>query len=172
METREREDLLVKLRIGRSELLAVLADVNDEFAARIPSPGSWSILNCVEHLAISEEYLFSQIGSSQSSDAPPLNRLREAVIVARGMDRTKTVQSPEVGLPIGRFATLSEALQYFLKVRERTIQFVEQCTDDLRCKRTSHPLIGEVNCQEVLLMISVHPRRHVKQIEEIKLQIS
>jgi hypothetical protein len=79
-----------------------------------------------------------------------LNRQREALIVARGLDRTRMVQSPEVGIPTGRFATLSDALRHFLESRERTIRFVENCTDDLRAGLTSHPIIGIVNCYEIL----------------------
>jgi hypothetical protein len=48
------------------------------------------------------------------------------------------------------------------------VQFAETCQEDLRCKITSHPIIGKVNCYEMLLMIAVHPHRHAKQIEEIK----
>jgi hypothetical protein len=38
----------------------------------IPAPGKWSILECVEHLAVSEDYLFSQITVAQHSDTPRL----------------------------------------------------------------------------------------------------
>jgi hypothetical protein len=121
----------------------------------------------VEHLAASEDYLFGQIVAA-SSGAPMVNEKREALIVARGLDRTRPVPAPEVGRPAGRFATLAEAVRHFLASRERTIRFVENCGEDLRSKLTSHPIIGSVNCQEMLLMIAVHPHRHVKQIEEIK----
>jgi hypothetical protein len=168
MEAQEKENILRDLQSGRSELLVALSGMNDTLATRTPSHGKWSVLECVEHLAISEAYLLSQICSSQHSDAPLLNRQREALLVARGSDRTIAISAPEVALPIGRFPTLSDALKHFLESRERTITFVEQNTHDLRLQRTSHPLIGDVNCYELLLMIAVHLRRHVKQIEEIR----
>ena len=151
MEAQEKEKILGDLRSGRTTLLAVLSDMTEDFAARIPAPGKWSVLEFVEHLAVSEDYLFSQINVSQHSDVSMLNRQREALIVARGLDRTRMVQSPEVGIPTGRFATLSDALRHFLESRERTIRFVENCTDDLRAGLTSHPIIGIVNCCEILL---------------------
>jgi hypothetical protein len=40
---------------------------------------------------------------------------------------------------------------------------------DLRRELTSHPLIGVVNCYEILLMMAVHLHRHARQIEEIAL---
>jgi len=171
MEVEERKSLLADLENGRRALLDVLSGVTEEVASRSPAPGKWSVIECVEHLAIAEDYLFSQIAASCYADAPTLsmpNRNREALILSRGLDRTRTVQSPEGGRPKGRFATLREAVQYFLASRERTVRFVENYSEDLRSKLTSHPIIGTVNCHEMLLMMAVHPHRHSKQIEEIK----
>jgi hypothetical protein len=30
-----------------------------------------------------------------------------------------------------------------------------------------HPLLGPANCYEILLIIAIHPHRHVQQIREI-----
>ena len=92
-----------------------------------------------------------------------MNEKREALIVARGLDRTRPVQSPEVGRPAARFSTLAEAVQSFLTARERTLRFVESCSEDLRAQLSTHPIIR----YEVLLMIAVHPHRHARQIAEI-----
>ena len=158
---------MADLESGRRVLLDTLNGVTEDVAARTP-PGKWSILECVEHLAVSEDYLFSQIGASHSSPVPVVNEKRENLIVARGMDRTKPVSSPEVGRPAGRFSTLAEAVRSFLATRERTLRFVENCGEDLRSKLTTHPIIGSVNCYETLLMIAVHPKRHAEQIKELK----
>jgi hypothetical protein len=168
MEAHEKEQVLADLENGRNALLEVLSGVTEEIAARTPTPGKWSVLECVEHVAISEDYLFSQITASRYSEAAVAGKDREARILSRGLDRTRTVQSPEAGRPTGRFSTLGEALRHFLASRERTIRFVQNCGEDLRSRLTSHPISGTVNCYEILLMIAVHSRRHSKQIEEIK----
>lgn len=160
--------MLVDLEKGRKALLDALSGVTEEIASSSPAPGRWSVIECVEHLAIAEDYLLSQIAASCYSDAAVINKNREALILSRGLDRTRTVQSPEGGRPTGRFATLGEAMQYFLASRDRTVRFVENCSEDLRSKLTSHPILGTVNCHENLLMMAVHPLRHSKQIEEIK----
>jgi hypothetical protein len=167
MEKYEKEKLVADLESGRRILLDALNGVTEDAAAR-NLPGRWSILECVEHLVVSEDYLFAQITASHSSPVPMVNEKREALIVARGADRTKPVASPEVGRPAGRFATLADAVQSFLASRQRTIHFVENCDEDLRSKLTTHPLIGNVNAYETLLMIAVHPKRHAEQIKEIK----
>jgi hypothetical protein len=168
VEKHEKERILADLESGRNVLLEALSGVTEDTAAVSPAPGKWSILECVEHLAVSEEYLFGQIEASHPSEAPIVNEKRESLIVARGLDRTRPVQSPDVGRPAARFSTLAAALQSFLAAGERTIRFVESCGEDLRAKSTTHPIIGTVNCYETLLMIAVHPHRHAKQIAEIK----
>jgi uncharacterized damage-inducible protein DinB len=172
MDAPDKARLLADLEAGRSALIAALTGVSEDRASRNPSPEKWSILQCVEHLAIVEDNLLSRITAAQPSDAPPMDPRRETLIVARALDRTRPRQAPEVALPTGRFPTLSAALQHFLAGRERTLRFVEQCTDDLRRRRTTHPVIGEVTCHEVLLLIATHPLRHVQQIEEIKAAVS
>ena len=168
MEAHEKETTLADLENSGNALLDVLNGVTEEVAARPPAPGKWSVLECVEHLAISEDYLFSRIAASSCSPEAVTNKDRDALIVSRGLDRTRPAQSPEAGRPSGRFSTLREAARHFLAGRERTIRFVEDCGEDLRSRLTSHPLAGTVNCHEILLMIAVHTRPHTKQIEEIK----
>jgi hypothetical protein len=167
MDEQEKNKLLADLHSGRETIVTTLSGVTEEGAVWIPAPGKWSIHECVEHLAVSEDYLFAQISAAQHSDTPSIPKQREALIVARASDRTRPLQSPEVGLPTGRFSTLSDALTHFLESRARTIGFVEDCVQDLRSELTSHPMIGVVNCYEILLLIAVHPHRHAKQIEEI-----
>jgi DinB superfamily len=167
METQEKEAMLADLHRGREALLAVLSEVAQEDATWHPGPGRWSVLDCVEHLVVSEDYFLSQIRAAQPTATPTRNDQREALIATRGLDRTRPVPSPEVGLPTGRFATLAAAQQHFLESRAQTVRFVEDCTQDLCCAVTTHPLLGTVNCHEMLLMLSVHPHRHAQQIQEI-----
>jgi len=165
----EKQQLLADLHEGRTLFLDTLRDVSEDLACRAPAPGRWSVVECAEHVVVSEEYLFSQIMASRSSEAPLVNKQREAMIVIVGRDRSRKIQAPDVGKPTGRFSTLAEAIECFQAVRSQTIAFVENCNDDLRCRITSHPLVETpVNSYEILLMIAAHPYRHAKQIEEIK----
>ena len=160
--------MLADLESGKNALLDVLSGVTEETAAKSPAPGKWSVLECVEHLAVSEDYLLSQIGAAYNSPEAAAIKGREPLIRARGADRTRTVQAPAVASPAGRFSTLREAMEHFFAIREKTMHLVRNCGEDLRAKLTSHPIIGTVNCYETLLMIAIHTRRHVEQIEEIK----
>jgi hypothetical protein len=168
MTERESQQILASLEKGSEALLGALRGVTDESAIRIPGPGKWSILQCVEHVAIAEDYLFSLITASTHSEMPFINQQREVFIATRGTDRSNRRDSPPETLPRGRFSTLHEALQGFLASRERTIKFVDTTKEDLRSLITSHPLLGTANCHEVLLLMAVHPARHAQQIEESK----
>jgi hypothetical protein len=120
----------------------------------------------VEHVAIAEEYLLNQALSSRPADRPLVNTARENAIRKRGRDRSNRIDAPDVALPRGRFSSLEDARDHFLSTRSRTIEFVEGCRDDFRGRIANHPLIGEVNCYELLLIIASHPHRHAEQIRE------
>jgi hypothetical protein len=167
MESAERENLRAQLEAGRAALAGAISGLSEQDAARRPAEGKWSVLDCVEHLAIVEEYLLSQVESA-SPGTEMVNPAREEKIRRRAPDRSFAVQSPEMALPRGRFATLAEAMDRFLKARARTLCFLDDCSSDLRSQFTTHPLIGKANCQEMFLMIAMHPLRHSQQIAEIR----
>jgi len=164
----EPQEILATLEKGSALLLAALHEVTDELAIRSPGPGKWSILQCAEHVAVVEEYLFSLILASKQAEIPLIIEQREVIILTRGADRTIRRESPDCTLPAGRFSILSDAVQHFRASRERTTQFINSNQEDLRSKTALHPLIGTVNCHELLLLMAVHPARHAMQIEEIK----
>jgi uncharacterized damage-inducible protein DinB len=168
MKEEERLSILSSLEQGAAELDAALEGVTDKQAAQIPGVGRWSILQCVEHVGTVENVLYSLIAGAQRADAPTINAQREALILARGADRTNKRESPAAALPHGRFAMLREALEAFRASRARTIELVNANEEDLRARVAVHPLMGLLNCHEILLLAAVHPARHAKQIEEIK----
>jgi uncharacterized damage-inducible protein DinB len=168
MDPNQRRQILTLLEEGRAAVPASVAGISDETAARIPAPGRWSILGCVEHIAISEDYLFEQIGRAVPSSTPAINPQREAKMLARGTDRTRRIESPPEGHPSGTFPSLAAAVVHFIESRDRTIEFVQRTQDDLRTQMTWHPILGAANNYEMLISMGVHALRHVGQIEEIK----
>lgn len=168
MDAHAKQDLLESLERGRQALLDALDGVTEDQAARVPEPGRWSVRDCMEHLLLVENYLFRQIATSQPSETPVGSRAREARILQRGADRAKRLEAPEVARPTGRFPTLSEAVNAFLASRNETIRYVQALTEDPRLQTAHHPLIGPVNCYETLLIMAIHPHRHVQQIREIR----
>ena len=168
MQPHEKAGILQELATGRDAFLEALRGLPEGLAAINSGSGRWSVVQCVEHVAVSEDFLLSRIIPAQSSGAPVVNQKREAAILARGADRATPVISPEVGRPRGRFATLADAVGSFLATCEQTVRFIEACGEDLRARPMTHPLLGPINCHEALLLIAVHARRHASQIREIR----
>jgi uncharacterized damage-inducible protein DinB len=167
MHVEDRIEVLAILQSGREVLAEVLSNVSEETARRSPGAGRWSILECMEHVALAEEYLLAQVCNAKRSDIPMVNIAREAAIAERGMNRTRRVEAPDSAKPRNRFATLKEAFDHFQATRSKTIQFVEDCLDDPRSMIAQHPILGTANNYEMLLIMAVHPHRHAGQIREI-----
>ena len=77
MDENERHQILTLLQQGRAAVPAAVAGVGNELASRIPAPGRWSILGCVEHIAFSEDYLFAQMGKAVVSSTPHCARFKD-----------------------------------------------------------------------------------------------
>lgn len=172
MTENERKTILASLEHGSTALHEALGGVSDEQAVLVPSEKRWSILQCVEHVGAAEDFLFFLIAGAQTADAPMVNTQRETMILARGADRGNKRESPAAALPQGRFTRLQDALEGFRASRARTIEFVNAHEGDLRARFTVHPLMGPLNCHEILLLMAVHPERHAGQIEEIKAAVA
>jgi hypothetical protein len=169
MLEQEKREILFALKAGRDALDHALAGVDDRTSLEKPQTGGWSILECIEHVAVSEIYLVSRLSCATRIEHGHVNRAREATIRERALDRSKRIESPEAGKPMGRFAHLAEALLAFNAARAEAIRFVEDCADDPRCWMTDHPFIPPpVNCYEILLTMAAHPGRHAQQIWEIR----
>jgi hypothetical protein len=165
MEDRNRNEILQLLNEGMSELHASLAGVNPDLAMRKPEPQQWSIVDCVEHLGASEAALLGLLRVATPCNESHEDRAREAKFQVLALNRERRIEAPELVRPPGVCSSLAEALESFLSVRCRTVDFVEQFRGDLRWSLAQHPLITRpVNCYEMLLLIALHPKRHAQQI--------
>ena len=167
MNSIEKEELLTFLDKGRDAFLTAIGDVPESMATQSPGPGRWTILECTEHVAIVEHHLLSQINIAVPTKESVPNKAREVAIRRRGANRDRPVDAPEGAIPTGRFSSITEGVEHFLANRIKTIEFVQR-SEDLRGTLTTHPILGSVNCYEMLLMMAVHPQRHAKQIDEIR----
>ena len=165
----EKQQLLDALRESRDALVSSLDGVSDAEALWTPGPGQWSILECVEHVAIAEPLLFRGVSRGKPITEPaPDDLTREERFRSGALDRSRKLTGPEPVQPHGRFASVSEAVAHFVAAREQTIAWVESCSEDLRSKSTMHPLFGRITCQECLALLIGHPARHAAQIREIR----
>jgi hypothetical protein len=168
MDTADREQILRLIAESDAALVAAVAGVSEEGARIRPEPQRWSVLECVEHVILVEDGVFASISVRSTPGAPAVEPRREGQILRGMTKREYKISAPEFAEPTGRYSSLAEALQEFRKRRARTVAYVEQYQDDPRIRTTSHPVLGPVNCQEMFLVLALHPARHALQIREAR----
>ncbi len=165
MGEREKEEILRMLAEGDGALHQAVAGIRDSEASLHSVDGGWSVLDCVEHVAITERALLAGVQKAKLADGPQHNPIREAKILDRALDRTRFIAAPDPVIPAGRMGSVSEALASFEAARAETIRCVEEFDGDPRSWITNHPLVrSPVNCYEMFLMVALHPKRHAQQI--------
>jgi hypothetical protein len=168
MDTADREQILRLIAESDAALVAALAGLADDGARRRPEPERWSVLECTEHVVLVEDAVFARISVHSTPGVPPAELRREGQIL-RGMTKREIkFTAPGSAEPTGRYSSLAEALQEFRKRRARTVAYVEQYQEDPRNRTTLHPALGPVSCQEMFLVLALHPARHALQIREAR----
>lgn len=169
----ERSKAVAELERTRDLLLSATANLSEDKARLKPGPNRWSVLDCVEHLAVTEGTIFGMLQGNLK--APPSSeemRARTAgktAMMAKFLtDRSTKVQAPAEIAPTGRFRTIAEAREAFIAARNRTIEFTEKTEDDLHAHVVKHLAFGELDLYQWLLLMAGHSERHTLQAEEAK----
>jgi DinB superfamily len=168
MAPQEKTEIVQNLEQSREEFFATVAGVTEEQALLNPEPGRWSVLECVEHVALVEDRFYGWLQKAQKLEAARISKEKESDLMVRVPDRSVKAKSPEAVVPIGRFATLAQALDHFTAARARSVQFAEERCDDLYYLAAEHPRFGPVNGVELLIIAAGHSRRHGEQIREAR----
>lgn len=131
---------------------------------------SWSVAECVEHIAISENNLFGAAQMALKEAADPSKRIEvkmaDDAIVKMITDRTSKFKTQEAFVPTGKFGTFEATLKEFTTKRDGNINYIKTTADDLRNHYNDFPF-GKVDTYQTILFMSGHTRRHTAQIEEV-----
>lgn len=167
----ERETALALLEKSRQTLVDAVAGVSDEQSRWKPAPERWSILEYVEHLAISDDGLVALIRRSLTKPSQPETAEERAAREAamRGVHAPRGAnQAPEMLLPTGRYAGLAEALAAFHAARDRSVEFARTTQEDLRSHFTPHPVYGRMDGFQWLCGNARHAELHAGHIRELR----
>jgi hypothetical protein len=137
------------------------------------APDRWSVADCVEHLALTEEFLFNMAANNvMKSPAVPVDpaaaREGDEWILKVIPDRSNKAQAPEPLRPSGKWATPQEALKAFFASRKKTLEYVRKTQDDLRAHKANAPFGRSLDGYHWLLLVSAHTERHTAQALEVK----
>jgi len=137
-----------------------------------PDANTWSIAECAEHIALSEDLVFGVIQKVMASPAAPEKRAevkgKDAVVLKSISDRTTRFKAPESLAPTGRWKTAAETLAHFRRSRERLMEYIRTTGDPLRVHFSPHPAVGLLDAYQWVLLTGAHTERHVSQIAEVK----
>jgi DinB superfamily len=168
---RERETALALLARSRTAVIKAVDGLTEPQARWKPTPERWSILEYIEHLAVSDDALVALVKRSLEAPAhietEDERKAREQKIretpIPRGVNR-----APEHLKPVARFESLADAVSAFLAARDRTIEYARSTTDDLRSHFTPHPVLGQMDGYQWLCGNARHAETHARHVVEIR----
>jgi DinB superfamily len=173
----DREKLVNHLEKTRSGMIAATRGLSAAQLNFKPSPFRWSVAQCVEHLALSEGFLF-QRATENVLKAPAQATRKTQAQMAEGdnfllknvPDRSSKYQAPEPIRP-GRQSSSAASplgLPQFLSARDRTIEYVKTTQEDLRGHCVDGPFLKCMDVYQWILLLSTHTERHLLQLLEVK----
>lgn len=172
LTTPEREFLIGHLRRTAKLFRDSIAGLTDEQWKFKPGPDRWSIAECAEHIAVSEEQLLS-LAQKVAQSPVPGPRLKNPAeldlkIMTAMTDRSQKGKAPEMLKPTGRFPDRAAVEAAFADRRSKTLKYAESTQDDLRAHYVPHSVFKTADAYQWLLVLSSHSERHTAQINEVK----
>lgn len=169
---KEREDAIRFLKETESGVFNSVKNLSEAQLTYKPGADSWSVEECVKHIAASEKELWAMAEASLKKAPNPEKRaaikFTDTALVKAVEDRSHKSKTFAALEPANSpYKTLAEALQAFKENREKLIAFVESTHVDLRNHVLELPL-GTYDSYQFILLISAHTNRHTQQIEEVK----
>ncbi|MBM7704272.1 DinB family protein [Metabacillus iocasae] len=153
----------------RNELLESVSELSNEQLNQKVEEGSWTIMQVLEHLYLMEKVLVQMMrkalvkGPEQPTDEKPIHLTP---------DRSRKVVAPDYVTPSDAYMTLEEIKQKLHESREGLHAFVAQHKEEeLKKKSFPHPVFGLLHLKQWSEFIGYHEKRHLKQIEELKVKL-
>ena len=168
-EKKAAVDLLQQTEQGVINAVAGLSEAQLNFK---PAPDRWSVLECVKHIAITEQGLWQMTNGAIQQAANPEKRSEikatdDQVIQMIESRVQKVKTTPPLEPQNTPYKSLDEALESFKTNRAKLIEYVKSTNDDLRNHVVTFPP-GSFDSYQMILFIGAHSNRHTQQIEEVK----
>lgn len=166
----EREMAVKELAKTQGRLTSTVEGLSEEQLNFKASPESWSVAECVEHLAISENNIGGMLQGALQTPADPSKRdsvqIPDQKLMAMITSRDQKVKTGEAFEPSGKFGSHEETVKAFIEKRNEHIEYLKSTEDDLRNHYGQLPF-GTIDGLQILLFMSAHTERHVAQMEEV-----
>ncbi|RYY60722.1 MAG: DinB family protein [Chitinophagaceae bacterium] len=169
----ERKSAVTMLKETRAKVTGAAEGLSSNQLNYKMTPEAWSISDCLSHIALTENLLWSTLENGMKRPANPEMRdsirLKDAEILPMMTDRSVKRTAPEVLKPINAtWVGAAGAIAEFKKQRTEHIKYVRTTTEDMRNHVISMPGGGYVDAYQMLYLMNGHAERHYKQIEAIR----
>jgi hypothetical protein len=166
----ERKSAISYLKETKEDLLKTIKGLSAEQLAFKATPESWSVAECVEHIAITESGLFGMMQGTLKEAANPSRRSEVKMTdeQVKGMisSRERKVKTQENMEPKNNFGSVEGSIKEFITKRDATIEYVKFTKDDLRNHYAAMPF-GTFDSYQVILFLGGHSARHTVQAKEV-----
>lgn len=168
----ERKMLTDHLQKSSQEFLASVQGLTEAQWNFKAGPDRWSIAQCAEHIALSEDFLRGIVEEKVLASEPTPDKIAErkaldAKILPVITDRSFKAQAPEPLVPTSKFGSPKATVEHFQQSRRQTLALAAK-RDDLREHAAPNPAFKELDGYQWLLFLSGHTLRHTAQIQEVK----
>lgn len=138
-----------------------------------PADDSWSVEDCLKHIAITEQALWGMLDGNLKQPATPEKRseikITDDDLIKKVEDRSTKVKTYDPMKPENTpFKSAEEALASFRENREKLIDYAKSTTVDLRNHVVMGLPFGAIDGYQFILFIPAHTNRHLQQINEVK----
>src|SRR6266478_4963098 len=107
MSPSEREFAIKCLFEGRDALLRAIAGLSEPQQRFKVQPENWSVADCVEHVAVVEDFLFPLVTRGVANPTGvSLDPAKDERMAAAVVDRRRKVSAPPAMRPAGAFASV------------------------------------------------------------------
>jgi hypothetical protein len=172
------QEIVGVLSTTRQALIDSVSNLNEAQLDYRSEDGVWSIGDILHHLALTDEanlkltsnMLKQAEAMKLPEDSTPDDSALGFMDVIAERTRGARLQAPDFVAPRSHLPA-AESLTRLKASREKIMEIVERLAPyDLTQLKHPHPLAGELNTYEWLLIAGGHESRHKAQIERIKSQ--
>lgn len=171
LSTEDRKMMIKHLTETRERMNEVLDGLTYVQFHYKPDPTSWSIAECMEHLALTEKMFVQTVHKSVEEGPKPALKdslvFKDKEIMPMVADRSQKVKTSKPFEPSGKFGSTEETLEVLLSTRSELLEYVKTTDDDLRNRYNSDLPFGTVDGVQLIVFIAGHMERHVLQMEEV-----
>lgn len=167
----DRSALVAHLKQTQAELTKATKGLSEDQLNWKESEDSWSIAECVEHIAISEKNIFGMVEAALATEPDPSKRsevqMSDEQVLGIITSRERKVQTRPEFEPKSNFGDYQGSMSTFKERRKENLTFVKKTDEDLRNRYCTLPF-GTIDAVQALFFLSGHVERHTSQIKEIK----